>query len=222
MRKIQRVCRGLGCLSLMVCLAAGCDDDESDGNGEETVSDAGADAGRDASIDASLRPDGGLDATTADAARDAAIALTEAQVVGIATTINTGEIEAGMLASTKATSDDVREFASMMVTMHGAANTRAAALGVAPATSTPMTQLMMMSTATLQALTASPQGAQFDQAYVQSQVTMHQEALTTFDSLLLPNATTPALVSELTRTRGEVAMHLSQARGLLEDVDGGT
>jgi putative membrane protein len=225
MRIVQNLVRGLGSVSLILCLAAGCDDDDGDSVGEESPADAG-DAGRDASIDASLRPDGSMDASQGDAARDAAldaaVALTEAQVVGIATTINTGEIEAGTLAQTKGTSADVKEFASMMVSMHGAANTRAAALGITPAPSAPMSGVMQMSTNTLQTLNSLSPGAEFDRNYLQSQVVMHMAALTTFDTVLLPNATTPALVAELQRTRGEVATHLNQARTLIGSLDGGT
>jgi putative membrane protein len=76
--------------------------------------------------------------------------------------------------------------------------------------------------AALQALQGVPAGAAFDRAYIESQVTLHTSARNLIDSTLLPNATTSALRDELTRTRGEVVMHLNQATSILASLgDGG-
>jgi putative membrane protein len=212
MNKTRSVLWAVGLMSLV---AIGCDDDdEVIDSDDDVVGDAGSDGG---DIDASVRPDGSLDASNDSSMNDAAVALTEAQVVGLASAINDGEISAGQLASTKATDPDVKEFATMMVTMHTAANTRASALGITPADSAPQNEVETMAAMVATTLQNTPAGAEFDSTYVESQVVMHTAALSAFDRMLLPNAKTPALVAELQRTRGEVVMHLSEAQALRSD-----
>jgi putative membrane protein len=220
--------RALCALCLTGALSAGCSDDDS------TDENGGSDSGvaRDAGSDASTRSDGGLDSGvstmdsglgTNEAGADASARLSEAQVVGVAAAINSGEIEAGMLAQTKGANAGVRDYAAMMVTMHQAAQQRQNALGVSPASSPVQTTVMTMATSTLQSLQSTPAGAGFDLAYTRSQVTMHTDALNIIDTVLLPSATTTALREELTRTRAEVVAHLSLANTLLLVVgDAGT
>jgi hypothetical protein len=133
------------CLALMGAPVIGCSDDDEDGGGNNgttdsgtgggTRNDAGADAGQSnpgldgGNIDSGTSRDGG---GSSDAS---AAALTEAQVVGVAAAINMGEIQAGTLAQTKAVSTQAKDYASMMVTMHTAAQARQTALGVTPAAS---------------------------------------------------------------------------------------
>jgi len=203
----------LCCLALAGTPVSGCSDDEdTSGIDRRSPSDGGIGAAR-----ADGGVDGGLDATGSDAAA----LLTEAQVVGVAAAINTGEIEAGTLAQTKATDAATRDFASMMVTMHTAAQARQSALGITPASSSQQSTVMSMSASALQALQTVPAGPSFDAAYLQSQIAMHTSALEIIDEVLRPSATTAALRSELTRTRGEVISHLSQARTLAGSRDGG-
>jgi putative membrane protein len=187
--------------------------DAAAGSGTTARTDSGVGAGMDASITRDAGP-------SADAT--AAAALTEGQVVGVAAAINMGEIQAGTLAQTKASTTPARDFASMMVTMHTAAQARQTALGIAPAASPTQTMVTTMATSTLQSLQSVPAGPEFDRAYIQSQVTMHTSARDLIDSTLLPNATTAALRDELTRTRGEVVMHLTEATSILSTLgDGG-
>ncbi|HEY6879803.1 MAG TPA: DUF4142 domain-containing protein [Polyangiales bacterium] len=203
-------------MMLVSLLCVGCGDD--DGNdGDDSRNDAG--------IDASVGSDSGLDGSTRDAARDAtadstvdaASVLSEAQVVGLAGTINDGEIELGQLAVDKASNSAVQTFAEEMVSMHTAANQRAVALGISRASSASADQVQQMVSSIRSRLQDAERGATFDRAYIDSQVTLHTAALEAFDTKLLPNASTPALLAELTRTRAEVAAHLSAARALTAD-----
>jgi putative membrane protein len=204
-------------LSLLAALQVGCSDDDDVGS----VGDGGGGGNRpDAGLDASTRSDGGLDASGpgVDAEIDGAIiVLTEAQVVGVAAAINAGEINAGMVAQTKAVSAAAKDYAAMMITMHTATQQRQTALGIAPAASTEQQAVMAMAADALQSLQSLPAGLMFDNAYLQSQVSMHQSALLLIDQILLPSSSTAALRDELTRTRGEVAAHLVEARELYGD-----
>jgi putative membrane protein len=204
MNSVMKVLLGA---SLAAALNVGCSDDDDEGTQHN---DAGG-----ARLDASVGSDGSIDARANSA--DAALAMTEPQVVGLAIAINDGEIMAGQLAATKATNQAVKNYASMMVAMHTAADQRAAALGIAPATSTPASEVQRMTTLVLQALQNTPASAEFDSSYVESQIVMHMAALHAFDSMLIPNASTPALKAELTSTRSEVQTHLDEAQALRGD-----
>lgn len=205
------------CIGLLGALHAGCSDDDDTKN----RADAGGTA-FDAGIDASARPDGATDATVVVPVVDAAVQLNEAQVVGVAGAINAGEIEAGTLAQATAVTPQARAFAETMVTMHNMARTRQEALGIAPAPSSVQAGVISAAAAALATLKSTPPGPAFDLAYLQSQAMLHTTALQLFDEVLLRNATTPALRSELTRTRGEVEAHLTEAmKILLGELDGG-
>jgi putative membrane protein len=231
-------------LSLAGALLIGCGDDDD----EESV-DSGNGTRVDAGTDASVRSDGGLDASAdidatiaRDAAaaidgatfteatvNDAAITLSEPQVVGVAAASNTGEIDLANLALTRAQSGAARDYAAMMVSMHTAAQQRQNALGIQPQPSTQQALLTMTSNTAKQTLqnTAAPL---FDVAYLDTQVAAHTVVRNLIDEVLLPSATTPALRTELTTTRGEVVAHLELAQRLsntaadggLPTSDGGT
>ena len=199
---------------LIGSLLIGCGDDDGDDdddNGGSPDSGQSSDAGADAS-----RPDGGMDAATNLDGGDASIntdagTLTDNQVVGIVSAINAGEIQAGMVAAMKATNPAVDSYAGSMVTMHTAAQTQLTALNIPVAASAQQTTLMMQANTLKQTLDATPAGAQFDQLYIESQVTMHSMALQLFDNTLLNEAATPALRTTLNTARGQVQMHYDQA-----------
>ena len=85
------------------------------------------------------------------------------------------EVMAGQAAATKATSDDVRDFAMMMVKDHGAANDKLAKLAISKGIRLPATA-GETHLAALKAMQAKD-GARFDQAYVAEQVKGHEEAV---------------------------------------------
>jgi putative membrane protein len=196
--------RSLSCLALAGALVTGCSDDDENGGSDSGVRvDAGLDAST--SLDATVAPVDGGDAT------DAAIRLSEAQVIGVAAAINATEIEAATLAQARAVSTGARDYATMMIAMHTATQQRQAALGIAPAPSPAQTTVNTLAAAALQRLQSTPAGSAFDAAYLQSQYSLHGNARDLIDSLLLPSATTAALRDELNRTRGEVVTHLKLA-----------
>lgn len=56
--------------------------------------------------------------------------------------------------------------------------------------------------------------ASVDKAYVDQQVMLHQKALNTFDTILIPQAENPALKAHMQKTREAVAGHLAHAKTL--------
>jgi putative membrane protein len=213
---MSKTARLLCAIGLLTFAGVGCgDDDDASDSSDEAPVDGGQDASTGTDIDASVRPDGSLDASNTSA--DAAVALSEAQVVGLAAALNNGEIAAGTIASGKATAASVKNFAAMMVTMHTAANERAKALGIAPADSAPQNEVETMAASVAATLQSTAAGAGFDSTYIETQVVMHTAALSAFDRMLLPNAKTPALVADLQTARSEVVTHLAQAQALRSD-----
>lgn len=57
-------------------------------------------------------------------------------------------------------------------------------------------------------------GTDFEKAYLDEQVTMHQTVLDTIDTQLAPNAKAEELKTLLTKTRTTVASHLDHAKQL--------
>ena len=57
-------------------------------------------------------------------------------------------------------------------------------------------------------------GSEFDKAYIDQQVILHEKALATLNETLLPNVTDETLKSHLEKTRTAVTEHLNDARSI--------
>ncbi len=152
---------------------------------------------------------------------DGAAELTDARILHIVITANTGEIAEGQLALTRATAAAVLSFADEMVTEHGAANTDANALAadqaITPETNPVSEMLAQKSTETVAELTAVAT-AEFDVAYMEAQVAAHTEVLALIEDQLLPEADNAELVTFLGSIRNHVAAHLIDAETTLDDL----
>ena len=149
------------------------------------------------------------------------MALTGPDVAGILTMANQGEIDAGQLASTKAVSPAVRDFANMMVRDHTGALSDARATFdrshlVPNASNTTAMALQDLSKRTRRSLDQYA-GSSFDRAYMQSQVDMHSWLLNQIDASLLPSSRGD-LRTLLTNQRAAVAAHLDRARTILNSL----
>ena len=132
---------------------------------------------------------------------------TPAMVMSFLTTVNQDEIEAGRLATDKATNAQVKEYARMIVTDHqrasrmadsaggttGAAGTGAAGTagtaGTAGATDAtaqggqPAADVHAAHQQALQALQNTPKGRGFDSTYIALMITGHQDVLTRLEGM---------------------------------------
>lgn len=146
--------------------------------------------------------------------------VTDADGAGIAWTLNDGEVQLARLAVQNASSQAVKDFAQMMITDHTNANTQLQSHGYGkidnPATNT-LTGIVSRTMATLQ----SKSGADFDRAYIDSQVDMHRSALDAVRGVLMPSATDPNLRTIFSTMNTAVQMHLQRAREL-QGTTGGT
>ena len=140
---------------------------------------------------------------------------TDPQIAAIVVAANTVDINAGKLAKSKAHNKDVKAFAQQMITDHTGVNKQATALvkklGVKPeenATSKSLEDGGKKNIAHLKTL----KGAQFDKAYVDQEVTYHQQVLDAIDKTLLPSAQNAELKDLVTKVRPAIAAHLEHAK----------
>ncbi|MEO8944978.1 MAG: DUF4142 domain-containing protein [Gemmatimonadaceae bacterium] len=132
-----------------------------------------------ASADTSMKAGTGS-STSMNAAASAPAAMTDAQVFAMLAAANQGEIAAGKMAETKATSASVKAFARDMVTAHtgllNSGNALARKLNITPDTAA-ADSINAMNQSTASTLSSTPKGAAFDSAYVNAQAAGHQYVL---------------------------------------------
>jgi putative membrane protein len=143
--------------------------------------------------------------------------VNDAQIASIVVTANQVDIDAGKLAASRATSDEVKSFAKLMVTDHTGVNKSAtdlaAKLKVKPqdnATSQSLKADGDKSLAHLKTL----KGAAFDKAYIDREVTYHQQVIDALDKTLIPGATNEELKALLVKVRPAFVAHLEHAKRL--------
>jgi len=152
-------------------------------------------------------------------------ALTDANILAIATASHQAEIDAAKLALEKSSNPDVKKFAEQMVTDHSAALAKATALAaklaVAPEENDDVTALKKDAAATADRLKALS-GAEFDKAYISAQVKDHQGVLDALDKKLIPGAKNADLKKYLQELRPAVSTHLQHAKTLQKKLGGAT
>ena len=151
----------------------------------------------------------------------AAPAFTDPQIAAIVVSANSVDIDAGKLAGSKAHDGEVKKFAKLMVTDHSAVNKSAVALvtklKVTPEknpTSDSLDNGGKENLASLKKL----KGHDFDKAYVDHEVTYHQQVLDVIDNKLIPSASNAELKALLVKTRPTIAAHLEHAQHLAESM----
>jgi len=151
--------------------------------------------------------------------------LTDAQILKVTETVNSGEIEQAKLAKSKAKSAPVKQFAAHMITQHTKANQQGSKLAkqeqLVPAESPTATEVGIQGAATLEKLKATVP-AEFDKTYVDAQVEQHTAVLKMLGDQLIPSASDPALRAQLEEARKMVEQHLSDARTLQGQLGGST
>ena len=147
------------------------------------------------------------------AAPPAAPALTDANIVFILDGAHVADSTRGVLASSKGTSKDVRDFGKMMAgehhAMRKAGQELATKLGVTPMA--PSGDMSEMDAKTeLDKLTADAKGKTWDQAYIDYEVTYHQAVLATA-TMALGVAQSQELKDLITKAAPIVQKHLDRA-----------
>jgi putative membrane protein len=142
---------------------------------------------------------------------------TDPQIVGIVVTANKIDIDHAKLALSHTSSSQVRAFAQQMITDHTAVQKSVADLGaklhVTPAdsgTSASLKQQAEETTTKLETLN----GADFDRAYVDTEVGYHTAVIEAIKTVLIPNAQNAELKSALSGTVPLFEGHLEHAKNL--------
>ena len=143
--------------------------------------------------------------------------IDDAQIASIVVTANQVDVDAGRLAATRATREDVRAFAQLMVTDHTGVNKSvadlAAKLEVTPQDN-PTSQALKVGGEKNLAKLAALQGAAFDKAYIDHEVAYHQQVLDAIDKTLIPGASNAELKALLVKVRPAFVAHLEHAKRL--------
>jgi putative membrane protein len=147
--------------------------------------------------------------------------INDAQIASIVVTANQVDIDAGKLATTRATNPEVKTFAQLMVTDHTGVNQSATdlvtRLKVTPQdnpTSQSLKEGGEKNVASLKAL----KGAAFDKAYVEHEVVYHKQVLEALDKTLVPGATNAELKALLVKVRPAFVAHLDHAKRLKDSL----
>jgi putative membrane protein len=147
-------------------------------------------------------------------------ALTDADIISVIHAVNQGEVDAGKLASTKASNADVKSFAREMVKDHEAMDAKGSKLA-SSAGGTAQNRLSDSVTSANQATSSQLQsagsGAAFDKAYVDAQVAGHQNALT-FLQRAQSSAQNADLKKLISSAIPDVQKHLDRAKSLQSKV----
>jgi putative membrane protein len=151
------------------------------------------------------------------AAGASAQAVNDAQIASIVVTANQVDIDAGKLATARATNAEVKKFAELMVTAHTGVNKSAVALvtklKVAPEDNPTSQSLKAGGDANLATLKGL-KGAAFDKSYIDQEVAYHQAVLDAVDKTLIPGATNEELKALLVKVRPAFVAHLEHAKHL--------
>jgi putative membrane protein len=142
-------------------------------------------------------------------------APTDAQIAAIVVTANQVDIDAGKLAETQGSNAAIKAFGKQMVTDHTGVNKQASdlvtKLGVKPEENATSKSLKAGGDANVKKLKGLT-GAAFDKAYIENEVTYHQQVLDALDKTLIPNAQNAELKALLTKVSPAFVAHMEHAK----------
>ncbi|MFX1676362.1 DUF4142 domain-containing protein [Paraburkholderia sp. A2WS-5] len=140
---------------------------------------------------------------------------TDPQIAAIVVAANQTDIDAGKLAESKTHSQEVQAFAQRMVADHTSVNQAAVdlvhKLGVTPQDNPTSDSLKQGGKANIANL-RSLHGAQFDRAYIDHEVSYHEQVIDALDKTLIPGAQNAELKALLVKVRPAFVAHLDHAK----------
>jgi putative membrane protein len=162
------------------------------------------------------RPTADID-TADDVPSNAAMDLSDAQILEVTQAANRGEIEQDRLAQAKGRDAEVKTIAARMIEEHAAAEDSGVALakavGLLPASSATSLALEADCRNATNALETEA-GADFDRRYAEAQVKERRALLEVLEDKLLPSAKNADLKGYLAEARGKVAAQLQRVQAL--------
>lgn len=152
---------------------------------------------------------------TADTTATTEAMVSDANIAAIALAANQADVDNGNQARAKTKNSDVKGFANRMVADHTTAIDSAKALAGRLNLTPEENETSQQIKATQDSIRASIKdltGADFDRAYIDNEVTYHDQLLQAIDQTLLPSAQNPDLKKLVNDTRGVVSSHLDHAK----------
>ena len=150
-------------------------------------------------------------------------AMNDAQIAAFLSAANKAEIDSSELVK-KSKNAEVKKLAAMIIKDHKAADKKAAAVlvkaGVQPDETGDDVQALRAKTQPVIDQLKSLKGAELDKAYVDAQVTMHQDVIDAVDQKILPAAQNAELKAFVSEIRPKLQAHLDQAKALQAKLGG--
>jgi putative membrane protein len=147
--------------------------------------------------------------------------LTDAEIAGIVVAANEVDIEAGTLAKTKATNEQVKAYAHRMVGEHTDVNESAkklvTKLGLKPETTMISTGLRAEGKVNMAEFNLLS-GNAFDRSYIDEEIELHKKVIETVDKQLLPSVKNQELKEMLVGVRPSLVSHLEHAQKIKESL----
>ncbi len=142
-------------------------------------------------------------------------ASSDAEIIKVLETVNSGEVEMARLALKKSRDPNVERYAEKMLSEHNHNNERLTRLGrdltVAPSESS-LSDQFSRNVASNRALLSGLECRQFDRVYVDAMVNDHKKVLEKLEMELIPAARDSALREHLIHTKEHVSRHLHHAK----------
>lgn len=161
-----------------------------------------------------------------EVAKESKTPLSDAQILGIVEAVNDGEIRLSRTAKSKASNDEVRNFAKQMVDHHQKNNDQIDQLSkrmkVSPEKTVWSQELQSDVRISDAQLDRGTHPDNRDSAYINKQIEMHAKVLDRLDNTLIPQAKNEDLKTLLQNTRATVSHHLTQARSIQSSLSGRT
>ncbi len=143
--------------------------------------------------------------------------LTDEQIAEVIQAANAAEIEAAQYAKTHAGKGEVKKFAEHMISAHNDNSKKLSALQtknqMKPATNSEAQKVTSDAQSMMSDL-RNKKKTEFEKAYMQSQVKMHQQLLNDLDQKFIPQARNTEFKNFLQETREHVKEHLSKAESM--------
>jgi putative membrane protein len=174
-------------------------------------------AKKDNSADSAAAADSAAKAAAAAAPTTTAPApLTDANILALLDEANAGDSAGGDLASKKGTAASVKDFGKMMMRDHHAlrkgGQDLATKINVTPTPPAGDT-LQTAATASISQMTSMPAGADWDKAYIDHEVAVHQSVLSLLDAANAAAQDT-SLKAAITKARPNIEAHLKKAQDI--------
>lgn len=140
--------------------------------------------------------------------------MTDAEIAAVLDAVNRAEIQQAELARERAEDNQVRNYATSMLTGHRAAVQQQQMIlqerGIARL-DTVLSAEMREQAQRIEQELAGLQGPEFDRAYMDAQMRQHQQVLTMLENQMIPAAQDPQYRAYLEQLRSRLEMHLRNA-----------